>query len=59
MRHSFEQFCRDGGVDSAIIDQLQAHAQQGMRAVYGKGYNLTSLYQAIQNIEIKGLRLPV
>jgi integrase len=57
LRHSFEQACRDSRVDSAVMDQLQGHAQKGMRAVYGEGYKLAALNEGIQSVRYKGLNL--
>ncbi|MDI7920702.1 site-specific integrase [Ferirhizobium litorale] len=57
LRHSFEQACRDSGVDSAIMDQLQGHVQKGMRGVYGEGYGLPALSSAIQSIRYKSVDL--
>ncbi|OJF90738.1 hypothetical protein AX760_13620 [Pararhizobium antarcticum] len=57
LRHSFEQACRDSGVDSAIMDQLQGHIQKGMRGVYGDGYKLPALYDGIKAIRYDGLNL--
>lgn len=57
LRHSFEQACRDSRVDAAIMDQLQGHAQRGMRAVYGERYKLAVLNEGIQSIRYQGLVL--
>jgi integrase len=57
LRHSFEQACRDSRVDSAIMDQLQGHAQIGMRAVYGGRYSLAALKDGMWSIEYGGLDL--
>lgn len=57
LRHSFEQACRDSRVDSAVMDQLQGHAQTGMRAVYGERYKLAALNEGIQSIAYNGLDL--
>ncbi|WP_457587223.1 DUF6538 domain-containing protein [Ensifer canadensis] len=57
LRHNFEQACRDSGVDSAIMDQLQGHSQKGMRGVYGEGYRLPALNEGIQSIRYEGLDL--
>ncbi|WP_166096667.1 site-specific integrase [Rhizobium flavescens] len=57
MKHTFEQFCRDSEIDAAIIDQLQGHAQRGMRAVYGRGYGITSLHQSISKLQFRSLDL--
>jgi integrase len=56
LRHTFEQACRDSRVDSAIMDQLQGHAQ-GTRGVYGEGYNVAALNDGIQSIRYDGLDL--
>jgi integrase len=56
LRHSFEQACRDSGVDSAIMDQLQGHSQKGMRGVYGEGYNLKLLQDGVQSIAYRELK---
>jgi integrase len=58
MRHTFEQACRDSAVDSAVMDQLQGHTQKGMRGVYGQGYRLGSLKDAVASIRYEGLALP-
>lgn len=57
LRHSFEQACRDSRVDSAVMDQLQGHAQLGMRAVYGERYKLAALNEGIQSVAYEGLDL--
>jgi len=57
LRHSFEQACRDSRVDSAIMDQLQGHAQSGMRAVYGERYRLAALSEGVNSIAYEGLDL--
>lgn len=57
LRHTFEQACRDSGVDSAIMDQLQGHSQKGMRGVYGDGYGLGALYEGIRSIRYESLDL--
>jgi len=57
LRHSFEQACRDSGVDSAIMDQLQGHSQVGSRETYGDGYGLTALNRGIQSVQYGGLDL--
>ncbi|MBD9373453.1 site-specific integrase [Rhizobium sp. ARZ01] len=57
LRHSFEQACRDSRVDSAIMDQLQGHAQKGSRGVYGEGYGLSALNDGIRSIRYEGLDL--
>jgi integrase len=57
LRHSFEQACRDSGVDSAIMDQLQGHSQHGSRETYGEGYGLAALNNGIQSIKYDRLDL--
>jgi integrase len=57
LRHSFEQACRDSRVDSAVMDELQGHAQTSMRAVYGGAYKLTMLNDGIKSINYDGLNL--
>ncbi|MQY50087.1 tyrosine-type recombinase/integrase [Rhizobiales bacterium RZME27] len=57
LRHSFEQACRESRVDSAIMDQLQGHAQVGMRAVYGNEYSLEVLKEGLCSVEYEGLDL--
>ncbi|MBW8301943.1 MAG: site-specific integrase [Hydrogenophaga sp.] len=57
LRHGFEQACRDSRVDSAVMDQLQGHAQKGMRSIYGDGYGLDALYDGVRSIRYDGLNL--
>jgi len=56
-RHGFEDACRAAGVASDIIDTLQGHKLPSMRAVYGSGFALPVLAEAIRKINYEGLDL--
>lgn len=56
-RHSFEDACRNNGVDSGIMDALQGHAQQGMAGRYGSGYSLEVKARAVGRVRYEGVVL--
>ncbi|RQW70101.1 site-specific integrase [Halomonas sp. YLB-10] len=57
LRHNFEDACRNSGVDKYVMDALQGHAEAGMSARYGSGYELETLNDSICRLEYRGLDL--
>lgn len=54
-RHNFEDACRASGISTDIMNALQGHAEAGMSGRYGSGYHLTTLADAIERLEYRGL----
>ncbi len=56
-RHNFEDACRNCGVSADIMDALQGHSGEGMKARYGSGFTLMKLDEAMKQIQYPGLDL--
>ncbi len=54
-RHSFEDACRD--IPKEIMDTLQGYGEEGMSGRYGRGYVLTKLNEAMEQLCYQGLDL--
>ena len=48
-RHSFRDRLRNAGVQSEMIDQLGGWSKQSVGQGYGKGFDLSKLYEGIQS----------
>jgi len=57
LRHNFEDACRNSGISKEIMNALQGHSESGMSGRYGAGYSLDVLYEAMCQLEYKGLDL--
>jgi integrase len=56
-RHSFEDACRDSDIATEVMDALQGHGAEGMKARYGKGFFLKKLGEAMARLRYEGLDL--
>lgn len=57
LRHNFKDACRNSGVNKYVMDALQGHAEAGMSARYGPGYELKTLNGAICQLGYRDLDL--
>ncbi|QNI03073.1 site-specific integrase [Halomonas sp. SH5A2] len=57
LRHNFEDACRNSGISKDVMNALQGHSEVGMSGRYGAGYSLDVLYEAMCQLEYKGLDL--
>jgi integrase len=58
LRHNVEDALRNTDVRKEARDAVQGHGENGVSREYGTGYYLTTLNDAVQKIEYKGLKLP-
>ena len=56
-RHNFADAAKNGGVLPAVLNQLIGWSQTGMHGVYGDGYDLATLAEAMKKIEYPNLDL--
>lgn len=56
-RHNFYDAAIHGGVPLPVINQLMGWTQKGMHGVYGQGYDLATLREAMDKIEYPELDL--
>lgn len=54
-RHNFEDACRASGISIEVMNTLQGHTEAGMSGRYGSGYQMTTLADAIERLEYRGL----
>lgn len=56
-RHNFSDAAKNGGVPLPVLNQLIGWTQNGMHGVYGEGYDLATLREAMDKIEYPDLDL--
>ena len=57
-RHTVKDAFRDNGVSESISDAIQGHAPRHVGGMYGSGYSLTILADAVAKLQYPGLHLP-